>query len=74
MKWKSKTLACSLVSALIIYVFFFYKRKYTVSFEFIIKNSTPESVWEFVADFSNMKKLNPTMQVSKSNFQTNNDF
>ncbi|XP_033231126.1 uncharacterized protein LOC117182180 [Belonocnema kinseyi] len=62
MKWKSKILAYSLVSALLIYAFFFYKRKYTVSFEFIIKNSTPESVWEFVADFSNMKKLNPTIE------------
>ena len=61
MKWKSKTLAYSFLSVLIIYVFFFYKKTHTVSFEFVIKNSTPESVWEFVADFSNMKKLNPTM-------------
>lgn len=39
----------------------FRPKKYTVKFEAIISNSKPIDVWEYVADFSNMKKLNPTM-------------
>lgn len=31
----------------------------------IIKNSKPEDVWGFVADFSKMKLLNPTMYVKQ---------
>ena len=61
MKWKTKTLAYTFLSVLMIYLLFIHKRSHIVSFEIIIKNSKPEHVWEFVADFSNMKKLNPTM-------------
>lgn len=62
MKWKTKTLAYSFFGILIVYGLFFYKRTHTVQFEVVIKNSTPEIVWEFVADFSNMKQLNPTIE------------
>lgn len=28
-----------------------------------VRNASPEKVWDFVADFNNMKLLNPTMWV-----------
>lgn len=59
--WKFRSLAYVALGIFSIYVVFFYKKNHQVVFEFEIKNSMPEIVWEFVADFSNMMKLNPTM-------------
>lgn len=39
----------------------FRNKNYTIKFEAIIEKTKPIEVWEYVADFSNMKKLNPTM-------------
>jgi hypothetical protein len=30
-------------------------------FEVVIPNSKPADIWEFVADFSNLKKIYPNM-------------
>jgi hypothetical protein len=32
-----------------------------VAFEVVIPNSKPVDIWEFVADFSNLKKIYPNM-------------
>lgn len=61
MTWKFRNLTYIFLAILIFYVFFVYKKVHHVKVDAIIKNTKPESVWEFVADFSNMKKLNPTM-------------
>lgn len=61
MKWKTRTIVQGILGALFLYILFVYKKKHQVMFEAIVNNSNPKHVWEFVADFSNMKKLNPTM-------------
>lgn len=61
MKWKTRTIMHGILGVLVLYTLFVYKKKHQVMFEGIIKKSDPRLVWEFVADFSNMKKLNPTM-------------
>lgn len=61
LKWKIRTFGYVSATILAFYVFFIHKKTHHVSFDAIIKDTNPESVWEFVADFSNMKKLNPTM-------------
>lgn len=63
MKWKTRNVLYTSLTFFILYVFFIYKKKHQVMFEAIIRDSNPIYVWEFVADFSNMKKLNPTMYV-----------
>lgn len=63
MKWKTRNVLYTSLTLLIFYVLFVYKKKHYILFEGIIKNSNPIDVWEYVADFSNMKTLNPTMYV-----------
>lgn len=63
MRWKTRNVLYISLIFLIFYIFFVYKKKHHILFEGIIKNSNPIHIWEFVADFSNMKKLNPTMYV-----------
>lgn len=63
MRWKTRNVLYTSLTLLIFYIFFVYKKKHHILFEGIIKNSNPIHIWEFVADFSNMKKLNPTMYV-----------
>lgn len=36
-------------------------KEYETSFDGIVPGAEPGFVWEFLADFNNMKKLNPTM-------------
>ncbi|KAL7300469.1 hypothetical protein TKK_0006820 [Trichogramma kaykai] len=48
--------------SIICWFFFFHKRNYNLTHEGIVHNADPEQVWEFVADFSNMMKLNPTIE------------
>ncbi|CAK9795399.1 hypothetical protein ANTQUA_LOCUS330 [Anthophora quadrimaculata] len=62
MKWKTKNVLYASLTLLIFYALFIYKQKHQVLFEGIVKDSNPMHVWEFVADFSNMKKLNPTIE------------
>ncbi|KYN43530.1 hypothetical protein ALC56_01791 [Trachymyrmex septentrionalis] len=62
MKWKTRSILHSILGALLLYILFVYKKKHQVMFEGIINKSDPKLVWEFVADFSNMKKLNPTIE------------
>ncbi|XP_076173687.1 uncharacterized protein LOC143149841 isoform X5 [Ptiloglossa arizonensis] len=62
MKWKTRTVLYSIIVLFLFYELFIYKKKHQVMFEGIIHDSNPMHVWEFVADFSNMKKLNPTIE------------
>lgn len=64
LKWKSRNLLYFVMCLTVIYVLFLHKRTHRVAFEGTVKNTKPEAIWEFVADFSNMKMLNPTMRVS----------
>ncbi|EZA62908.1 hypothetical protein DMN91_003188 [Ooceraea biroi] len=62
MKWKARTVMYGILGVLSFYALFIHKVTYQVIFEATINNSNPKHVWEFVADFSNMKKLNPTIE------------
>lgn len=59
-RWNIKRLSIVFIALLGLYVIFSASNnKYEV--DAIIKYTKPEKVWEFVADFSKMKLLNPTM-------------
>ncbi|XP_076659396.1 uncharacterized protein LOC143362819 [Halictus rubicundus] len=62
MRWKIRNVFYLVLTLFIFYIFFIYKKKYRVNFEGTIQKSNPIHVWEYVADFSNMKKLNPTIE------------
>ncbi|KAG7213536.1 hypothetical protein KM043_002796 [Ampulex compressa] len=62
LKWKTRNVVYTFFVFLLLYVFFIYKKKHHMMSEAIIKDTDPKHVWEFVADFSNMKKLNPTIE------------
>jgi len=62
LRWKTRTIVHGVLGALLLYTLFVYKKKYQVTFGGTINNSDPEVVWEFMADFSNVKKLNPTIE------------
>ncbi|XP_063231573.1 uncharacterized protein LOC134536009 [Bacillus rossius redtenbacheri] len=59
-RWSKKRIFYTAAMAVVLY-FLLCARKQSVTFETIVHNSKAVDVWEFVADFSNMKKLNPTM-------------
>ncbi|XP_075221898.1 uncharacterized protein LOC142324787 isoform X2 [Lycorma delicatula] len=56
---RRKVLCCMFV-AFILYLLLRIKA-YSIKFDAVIKKSHPIDVWEYVADFSNMLKLNPTI-------------
>lgn len=59
-RWNKRRLVSVALSGIILYLIFSARyNKFTA--ETVIKNQKPEDVWNFVADFSKMKSLNPTM-------------
>lgn len=59
-RWNKKRTFIVIAFLLVIYVAFSSTyNKYEI--DGTIPNTKPEHVWEFVADFSKMRKLNPTM-------------
>lgn len=60
LRWKVRKLAVVLLAVILVY-FLLKCRQYTINGAIKIKNSPPNEVWEYVADFSNMMELNPTM-------------
>lgn len=58
--WKFRTLIY-ILAIVFFYIFFIFKKVHHVVVEVTIENARPVDVWEYVADFSNVKKLNPTM-------------
>lgn len=59
-RWNAKRLAAAAAVLLCLYVVFSAGRK-TYESEVLVLRTRPEAVWDFVADFSNMRLLNPTM-------------
>lgn len=49
------------ICAVIFLYIFLFTRYQTYEVQEVIKNVKPEKVWEYVADFSKMKTLNPTI-------------
>lgn len=49
------------ICAVIFVYLFLFSRYQTYEYQEVIKNVKPETVWEYVADFSKMKTLNPTI-------------
>lgn len=49
------------ICAVIFVYLLLFSRYQTYEYQEVIKNVKPEAVWEFVADFSKMKSLNPTI-------------
>ncbi|KAG5680407.1 hypothetical protein PVAND_009916 [Polypedilum vanderplanki] len=49
------------IVVLILAYLFIFARYQTYEYEEVIKNVKPVKVWEFIADFSKMKELNPTI-------------
>lgn len=59
-RWNIKRLSILCIALLGLYVVFSASNnKYEV--DTVIRHTKPDKVWEFVADFSKMKLLNPTM-------------
>ncbi|CAG7729375.1 unnamed protein product [Allacma fusca] len=50
------------LSVLLVYWFLLKKRRYTETFQVTIDSVEPKTAWEYIADFSNQMKLNPTME------------
>ncbi|XP_008543899.1 uncharacterized protein LOC103568717 [Microplitis demolitor] len=59
--WKFRTLIY-ILAIVFFYIFFIFKKVHHVVVEVTIENARPVDVWEYVADFSNVKKLNPTIE------------
>lgn len=52
----------SLVFSILLVLYLVFSSGYhTYEIDGVIKNSKPEDVWNYVADFSKMRLLNPTM-------------
>ncbi|XP_065212592.1 uncharacterized protein LOC135840147 [Planococcus citri] len=60
-RWYKKKTIIVILTIIVLYSLFRCK-KYTVRYNAIVSNSRPIEVWEFVSDFNNMKKLNPTIK------------
>lgn len=60
LQWKTKRVAGILIAIIFLYLFV-RVRNYKHEAFTTLENTHPSDVWEFVADFSNMKYLNPTV-------------
>lgn len=59
-RWARRKLTVIVVFSVVLYYLLSSSySKYQI--DTIIHRTKPEAVWEYVADFSKMKKLNPTM-------------
>lgn len=61
-QWKSRR-TIGIISSLFVFYLIIRAKSYDHSASVFIPKVVPSVVWEFVADFSNMKYLNPTMWV-----------
>lgn len=61
-EWRKRKLFYAIAFAFFLYLVIRIKT-YEYKTEIILPEAKPADVWEFMADFSNMKKLNPTMWV-----------
>lgn len=49
------------IAVLALYFLFIRERRDVEKFKFVIKDVEPQTVWEYWADFSNYKNINPTV-------------
>lgn len=59
-RWNRKRIIFAIAILLLIFVMLSC-RYHRYEIDATLRNTKPEDVWEFVADFSKMRKLNPTM-------------
>ncbi|XP_046385686.1 uncharacterized protein LOC124155699 [Ischnura elegans] len=59
-RWHKKKIALVCLAGIILFLLARRTRN-VVTFQFVVNQSDPMVVWEHVADFSNMKHLNPTI-------------
>uniref|UniRef100_A0A1A9VYK3 Uncharacterized protein n=1 Tax=Glossina austeni TaxID=7395 RepID=A0A1A9VYK3_GLOAU len=59
-RWNIRNIAILIACSLIIYMICA-RGRHSYEIDGIIKNTKPEDVWNYVADFSKMKLLNPTI-------------
>nr|XP_050856792.1 uncharacterized protein LOC127066748 [Vespula vulgaris] len=59
MKWKTKNIVYTIIIIFTFYYLFIHKKTNRTQIVGIVNNTHPIYVWDFVADFSNMKLLNP---------------
>ncbi|KAI4499362.1 hypothetical protein M0802_005622 [Mischocyttarus mexicanus] len=59
LRWKTKNLIFTITIIALFYFLFINKKRNRIQSVGVIKDVNPIQVWEFVADFSNMKLLNP---------------
>lgn len=60
LQWKSRR-TIGLISSLVVLYIIIRVKNYEYEASVFISKVKPNVVWEFVADFNNMKYLNPTM-------------
>lgn len=60
-KWNIKRVSVIFTTLLLLYVFVFSGGYHKYQIDGVIAHTRPEMVWEYVADFSKMRLLNPTM-------------
>lgn len=60
LQWKSRRVI-GVVFSLLLFYFVIRVKRYEYGASVMVPKVTPIVVWEFVADFNNMKYLNPTM-------------
>lgn len=59
-RWNKRRILIVILISSIVY-FYLSSRYNKYEQDVVIRNVQPETVWDYVADFSNMKLLNPTM-------------
>lgn len=59
--WNIKRVSVIIAVLVLLYVFVFSSGYQKYQIDGVIANTRPETVWEYVADFSKMRLLNPTM-------------
>lgn len=60
LQWKTKRVAGIVVGLIFVYLLIRVKY-YNYKASVVLEHTQASDVWEFVADFSNMKYLNPTV-------------
>ncbi|XP_045464153.1 uncharacterized protein LOC123673611 [Harmonia axyridis] len=60
-RWKSARVFCIIIASALLYLLLRIKT-YQYKTSVFLPNAHPNQVWEYVADFSNMKYLNPTIE------------
>lgn len=61
LRWKTRNVGYGLLISILFYVLFLHKWSFKFVHNDSIPNSNPKHVWDHVADFSNMLKLNTIM-------------